>query len=232
MVAATLGTDRGVVHQRRLHPGTSRLRVLQGSTSGGVTSLVTDEALIDAVRQGQSAAASEIYDRLFAIVDRTLYRVMGQRDVDHDDLVQQAFEQIVQTLTRHAFARMCSLRTWASRIATNVALNALRSRRRERAVIDRVSIFDDDAMGSTGRHPQHVLESRAELARVRELLAEMKRDQTEILLLHDVMGHDLAEIATMFGISMSAAQSRLYRGRVELRQRLDAQRIPTDGGDS
>ncbi|HEX3598270.1 MAG TPA: sigma-70 family RNA polymerase sigma factor [Polyangiaceae bacterium] len=173
-----------------------------------------------------------IYDRLFAVVDRTLYRVIGRRDADHDDLVQQAFEQVVITLTRHAFAQMCSLRTWASRVATNVALNALRSRRRERAVIDRSSVIDDEFAPASGRVPQRAFDSRSELAYVRQMLAEMKRDQVETLVLHDVMGHDLAEIALMTGISTSAAQSRLFRGRRELRRRIELEGLDANGGES
>jgi DNA-directed RNA polymerase specialized sigma24 family protein len=53
------------------------------------------------------------------------------------------------------------------------------------------------------------------------LLGEMNAAQVEVLLLHDVVGHDLSEIALMLGVSMPAAQSRLFRGRRELRQRLE-----------
>jgi RNA polymerase sigma-70 factor (ECF subfamily) len=127
---------------------------------------------------------------------------------------------------------MCSLKTWASRVATNVGLNALRSRRRERTVIDRTQALDDDLGPGNGRDPQRALDSRAQLAHVRQVLGEMKRERVETLLLHDVMGHDLVEIALMLGISMPAAQSRLFRGRSELRQRLEAAGIRSERGES
>ncbi len=214
-------TMYGAVVFRGTSSDRARLRLLPGEAAGAVVPPLTDEALIEAVRRCDDDVASEIYDRLFGVVDQTLYRVLGQRGPDHDDLLQQAFEQIVMTLSRHAFAQMCSLKTWACRVATNVGLNALRGRRRERTVIDRTCALDDDLGPGSGRDPQRALDSRAQLAHVRRLLGEMKPDQVEVLLLHDVMGHDLAEIALMVGTSMPAAQSRLFRGRRELRRRIE-----------
>lgn len=205
---------------RRASSARSRLRLMTGGASGAEADVLSDDALIEAVQRSDDRVASEIYDRLFEVVDRTLHRVMGTRGSDHDDLVQQTFEQIVLTLSRHSFAHLCSLRTWASRVATHVALNALRSRRRERAVFDKSQELDSSIIGS-GRDPHGALHSRLDLGLVRGLLAEMNPVVVEVLLLHDVFGHDVAEIATMMGSSMPAAQSRLFRGRRDLRKRLE-----------
>jgi RNA polymerase sigma-70 factor (ECF subfamily) len=195
---------------------------MPGGATGAETNVLSDEALVEAVQRADDRVASEIYDRLFEVVDRTLHRVVGNRGTDHDDLVQQAFEQIILTLSRHSFAHLCSLRTWASRVATHVGLNALRSRRRERAVFDKSLEIELDASGiASGRDPHGALHSRFDLELVRGLLGEMNPVVVEVLLLHDVFGHDVAEIAMMMGTSMPAAQSRLFRGRRDLRKRLE-----------
>jgi RNA polymerase sigma-70 factor (ECF subfamily) len=195
---------------------------MPGGAGGAEAVVLSDEALVEAVQRADDRVASEIYDRLFDVVDRTLHRVIGSRGSDHDDLVQQSFEQIVLTLSRHSFAHLCSLRTWASRVATHVGLNALRSRRRERAVFDKTQEIEIEAsIAPLGRDPHGALHSRIELERVRGLLSEMNPVVVEVLLLHDVFGHDVAEIAMMMGTSMPAAQSRLFRGRRDLRKRLE-----------
>jgi RNA polymerase sigma-70 factor (ECF subfamily) len=206
---------------RSLARGRAPLRVMSGDGGSPRPPVISDEELVEGVRRGDEAVAVQLYDHLFGVVDRTLYRVLGQRGPDHADLVQQAFEQVVITVSRHAFAHLCSLKTWAARVSTNVALNSLRSRRRERAVIDWTRDPDLEVGMSSGRDPTGAIESRVQLGRVRVLLSEMNAAQVEALLLHDVLGHDLGEIALMLRISVPAAQSRVFRGRRELRKRLE-----------
>ena len=69
---------------------------------------------------------------------------------------------------------------------------------------------------------EHRLEARSEVERVQRILARMKPEQTRTLVLHDVLGHELSEIAVLTGVSVAAAQSRLVRGRKELLRRARA----------
>lgn len=179
----------------------------------------SDEELIAAVERGDDRRAGALYDRLVTVVDHTLYRVFGRREPDHDDLVQAAFEQIVLTLSRQSFARACSLKTWASTVAAHVGFNALRSRTRERNVLDRETVVDSERGPSSGDFERQAA-ARSQLEQVRAFLLEMKPAQAQALFLHDVLGHDLAEIAVMTGTSVAAAQSRLVRGRRELYRRM------------
>jgi RNA polymerase sigma-70 factor (ECF subfamily) len=201
--------------------GAPKLRAVQGGATPGEEP-ASDERLIDALRRGDHRVAAEIYDRLFDVVDRTLYKIFGRREPDHDDLVQMAFEQIVITLSRQSFAGACSLRTWASRVTSHVGLNALRSRRRERKWLDRMTDASDEfERRPTVQDAERALEARARLESVRRHLVHMNPAQAETVFLHDALGHELAEIALMTGVSITAAQSRLVRGRRELFRRLD-----------
>lgn len=183
----------------------------------------TDEAVIEAVQRGDHQVAGLLYDRLYGVVDHTLFRVFGRREIDHDDLVQTVFEQIVVTLSRRSYARACNLKTWASSIASHVGFNALRSRRRERRVLDRDVTLDGTAVPMR-IDVEGMTSARVELHRVRRHLLSMKPDQSQTVFLHDVLGHELAEIALMMQVSVAAAQSRLVRGRRELYRRIDAEK--------
>src|SRR4051812_45214580 len=100
-----------------MHPQRPRssplLRAVPSPPDSAPPAPSSDDALIDAVVAGDSRVAGQLYSRLVGIVDRTLYRVFGRREPDHDDLVQATFEQIVLTLTKRRYARACSLSSWA-----------------------------------------------------------------------------------------------------------------------
>jgi RNA polymerase sigma-70 factor, ECF subfamily len=195
---------------------------LQAVSTGSVgQQQLTDEELISAVLDGQDRVTAELYDRLVSVIDKSLYRVFGRREVDHDDLVQATFEQVVLTLTRGSYARNCSLKTWAARISVNVGLNALRSRRRERRVMDHSAEYPPDTAAPVDVERQS--DARAALQVVMAELADMNPRRAQAVFLHDVQGHDLVEVAAMTQVSVTAAQSRLVRGRRELLKRLDGQ---------
>ena len=198
----------------------NRLRVVDGGAAAPAPQQ-SDSDLIDAFERGEGHACEQLYDRLIGVVEGTLWKVLGRRDEAHDDLVQAAFEQIVLTLQKRRFARACSLASWASSVTTHIAFNVLRSRTRERRVVDRGRDGSHEANSkSAWTDIEREASARQMLHRVRSHLAEMNKNYATTLFLHDVMGHELSEIAVLTDVSVAAAQSRLVRARKELRRRL------------
>jgi RNA polymerase sigma-70 factor (ECF subfamily) len=194
-----------------------------------------DEALIEAVMDGDARRARPVHDYLVSAIEPTLYRVLGKREPDHDDLVQASLEQIIVTLRRGRFARGCSLATWASSVAAHVAFNALRSRRASRRVFDSVELSqvvdgaESIAPGVVG-DAERDLSVRSGIRMAQAHLTSMNADKAMVLVLHDVLGHELVEIAAMLGVSTAAAQSRLVRARREFLERVRAD-DPAGGAD-
>jgi|SRR5579883_2920319 len=204
-------------------PRSPRLRLVAGAGRPR-PSADEDAGLVADFERGAPGAGAALYDRLFPVVDATIVRIVGGRQQDHPDLVQSAFEQIVATLSRGSFGRGCSLAGWAAVLSCHVGLNALRARRRERGVLDRGRSLDAAEparpQAAAAPHAEDHIEAREGLAAVRRHLSEMDPDRVTALLLH-AMGHDLVEIAALTGTSVAAAQSRLSRGRRELRARIE-----------
>jgi RNA polymerase sigma-70 factor, ECF subfamily len=186
----------------------------------------TDQELLGALAAQDPRAGLVLYDRLIRVVEWTILRVTGQRRGDHEDLVQNTFEQIVSTLYAQRYAGDCSLTSWASAIGCHVALNALRAQNRQRSL----------HAESLSRHPEspttdieNQVAARQALERIRIELVNMNPSRAEVLVLHEINGLELADIARVLGISITAAQSRLSRGRRELLERLGS-RSEAGGG--
>jgi RNA polymerase sigma-70 factor (ECF subfamily) len=176
--------------------------------------------IVQGIIGGQRWAHAALYDRLLPTVLAALQKILRDPTVEHEDLVQTTFERIVRTLVQKNAAPISNLAGWAAAIAAHVALDELRARIRERKVFSR----DDDSRrraehSAVGPNLERELDARHHLAWIQATLARMNPDQAETLLLHDVLGHDLAETAALSGVSIAAAQKRLSRAREELVRR-------------
>jgi RNA polymerase sigma-70 factor, ECF subfamily len=187
---------------------------------------LSEQELFEGIGKGDERIAGALYRQLLPAVEASLLRVFGRREAEHEDLIQIAFEQIILTLSNRRYARACSLKTWASSIAAHVALKCLRARYRQRKVFD---VFAEPELVSAQRSSDDVenaVASRERMQRVRRELSQLAPAKAEAVVLHDVLGHGLLEIAAMTGTSVTAAQTRLSRGRREL-----AARLAVDSGD-
>lgn len=194
-----------------------------GGSSQAEVQELSDQQIIEGLVAGQAWAAEAFYDRVSGVVERTLRRIIQSPEADREDLQQVTLERVVQSLVERRFSGACSLTTWASAIAGHVGIDALRSRVRERNLFRN----DADAEGQAqvkveGATLEGRLEARSDIAQIQRLLASMKPEHAQTLVLHDALGHELSEIAVIMGVSVAAAQSRLVRGRKELLRRAKA----------
>lgn len=184
---------------------------------------VSDPAIVEGLRQGQEWAADALYERVHDVVEQTLRRVLGPGDQELTDLVQEVFERLIVTLSEERLDQATKLRAWAAAVTTHVGVDVLRSRVRRRRLFSSHDGWADSLPG-TGPSLESRLEARAEVERVRGVLSRMPAARVETLILHDVLGHSLEEVAKLTHITPAAAQSRLLRGRQELERRLNIHR--------
>jgi len=174
---------------------------------------VSDGEICRGLVAGDAWAAEAVYDRISDVVEAVLYRLLGA-DAERDDLIQQSIERVISTIVSGRYAHGCSLRSWATLLAQHVAVDALRARARERRLFDRNTTRQAlELVAANTATPERLAETRRRVDLLQSALASVNRDRSEAVVLHDVLGHDLAEIARLKGVSVAAAQSRLVRGR-------------------
>jgi RNA polymerase sigma-70 factor, ECF subfamily len=182
-----------------------------------------DAALMLRVKQGDTAAFTELVEKYKQPVINLIYRTL--RDAtEAEDLAQNVFVQVYKSADRYRIAAKFS--TWLFTIARNLCLNEIRRRSRHPAdSIDATHPDQDDQPlqqfedKKTFAPPDKLLQSELE-QKIDEALAELPENQRTALLLcrQDELSYE--EIAEILGCSLSATKSLIHRGRETLKEKL------------
>lgn len=196
------------------------------AASGDVRASGEDQ-FIERLRGGEEAAFDRLVAERSGDIFALLYRLTENAE-DARDLAQETFLQAFRNIAN--FRGDSDLRTWLYRIAVNQARNRWRwwrRRRRDATVsLDAGDAGNDAPLASRIRDPNGCDPEQATLAREREraLLAALQtlaRPYREVVVLRDIEGLSYEEVAAALEIHVGTVKSRLSRGRMELRKRLE-----------
>jgi RNA polymerase sigma-70 factor, ECF subfamily len=153
-------------------------------------------------------------DYLFGTLQR-----LRARPEDIDDLLQDIFLILYRSWPTLDTTR--ALRPWLF----GVAFRVVRAHRRRRARESCCGGLDpqDDA-----RSPESLLQGQQSLALLSAALERLPRTRRSVLIMHDLEGVDVVDIARQLSITKFGVYARLYKGRKELAAAV--RRLRKDGG--
>lgn len=198
-------------HERNLGPGTGLNRMEPPVAK-------TDQDWMLRLRAGEDEAFNVLLAKYRTPVIHFLYRMVHEPPWA-EELAQEVFLRVYRA--RKSYEPSARFSTWLFRIATNVALNALRDGRMralETPLDDRepgpAPLAD---RGTNAEQRMLEAERREQIHRAVEALPEKQR---LAVLLHKYQELDYTEIADILGCSESALKSLLFRAYENLRSRL------------
>ena len=181
-----------------------------------------DRADMERLIAGQDAALNDLMERHATPVFQFLCRMLGNED-DARDLAQETFTRVYRA--RESFRLDQKFSTWCYTIAANLARNQFRWRARHPNVsLDADAEGTGQSLGSTlpasepAPSEQALVAERA--AAVRAAVNRLPEDLREALVLCEWEDLSMAEAAAILDITPKAVESRLYRARRLLRERL------------
>lgn len=180
----------------------------------------SDQALVEAARQGDKAAFGLLIERHTPLANRVARRMLADR-ADVEDLVQEAFLQAYLSLAQ--LRQPDHFANWLYGIVLNVCRNELRSRRLNYFSWEAmVGGLHFDAIPLTSIEPslQEVAEAKELITAVREAVAGLSPKNRQATLLFYFEGCSLREIAAQLGVSVVAVKGRLHKARRQLHDRL------------
>ena len=189
----------------------------------------SDRELLQAHVDGDVDAFGELFarhrDRLWAVALRT----MGDPETAADGLQDG---MIAAFRRAGSYRGEAAVTTWLHRVVVNACLDRIRA-----AKIRRLDALPDDVedrgtLVATAQHddlPDAAAEDAERRRRVLDALATLPVDQRAALVLVDMEGYPVAEVAEMLGCAEGTVKSRCSRGRTKLAGLLaDLHRPPGD----
>lgn len=182
-----------------------------------------ERALVAEAQAGNDRAFEELVRKHSEQIYRMSLRLLKDPE-DAKDNLQNALCKAYVNLSK--FEGNSRFSTWLVRIAINEGLMMLRSRRTELAATRREVVYSDE-------------EDRSEVARIRDARPSPERaciakqlvavafrgmepSLRDAFLLHKGAGWTNREVADAMGITEEMVKSRIFRTRLQLRQRLAA----------
>ena len=179
------------------------------------------QLLIERAKAGDTRAFEDLARREERALYRHVVRIVGTT-ADAEDIVQDALFSAWRSL---ASFQGLSFRAWLFRIATNRALDQLRSRKR-RPELPLDPPDDDDVTWAEPVAPgpdlTQLVGDREALAAVETALGSLPAEQRTALLLRDVEGFAYEEISVITSVEIGTVKSRIHRGRLAVRNVLIA----------
>ncbi len=165
----------------------------------------------------------ELVRRYKQLMVSYVYRLVWDYDCA-TELAQEVFVRLFRNIDRYDHRLKFS--TWIYKIATNLALDELRRRKRQTQPFSREieSLPDDHAARHDPRaahrpDPEALLRSEAGQA-ILAALQELPADHRQLFVLKEMEQLPLEEISRITGVKVGTLKSRLFRSREFLRERL------------
>jgi RNA polymerase sigma-70 factor (ECF subfamily) len=180
-----------------------------------------DDQLVALAQNGDNAAFAELIERHQTTCKRLAVSIL--KDItDAEDEVQNAFWKAFEHIGQ--FQQDAKFSTWLSRIVVNQCLMRLRKERRARFLYLDEGVAGEEIatmeLPDQGPSPEAAL-ARTEMGKLlHQEIGRIPPLLREVVVLRDVQGLPMPDVAERLGISIAAAKSRLLRARLELKSRL------------
>ncbi|MGA3189696.1 MAG: sigma-70 family RNA polymerase sigma factor [Bryobacteraceae bacterium] len=182
-----------------------------------VDSANSDETLIRRIQAHDEMAFGEIVERYQAKVFSIIYGILRNRN-DAEDIAQQVFSKAYFAIG--SFDSRSSLLTWIYRITVNECYDYLRKRRARRVVYECDFSAEEaqclEAAESAVDPAAPVERQLLERDLVVKLLSKIPEQARTLMLLREVEGHSLEELAAITGLNQNTIKVMLFRTRQKL----------------
>lgn len=186
--------------------------------------IFSDQELVALFPSNDQAVMKELVHRYQSKIYTSIYLLVKDKYLA-EDLFQETFIKIFNTLKKGKYADQGKFLPWAMRIAHNLTIDHFRKVKQQVKVTlqDGTDIFalfpslqDNAEQGVIRQQSEHILH---------RLVDELPLEQKEVILLRIYGELSFKEIANLMGVSINTALGRMRYGLINLKKQIEVQQI-------
>jgi RNA polymerase sigma-70 factor (ECF subfamily) len=176
-----------------------------------------EAALVRRVQARDEMAFREVVERYQSKVFSIIFGILRNRN-DAEDIAQQVFAKVYFSIKSFDFRS--SLLTWVYKITVNECYDYLRKKRVRKLVYESDFSREDAQRMETsepavdGSVPADTRLAQRDL--ILKLLSKVSEEERSLILLKEVEGHSVEELAGMTGLNENTIKVKLFRTRQKL----------------
>ena len=183
-------------------------------------SAMNDQQLIAAYLEGNDYAFETLLNRHRDKIYTSIYLFVKDHS-QADDIFQEVFIKIVDTLRRGKYNHEGKFVQWAMRISYNLCVDHFR-RNKRRPIVHAKEDFDIfDVLKSQDNNAEENLMQSQTYATVRKLVDALPPEQREVVILRHYADMSFKEIAALTRVSINTALGRMRYALINIRKMVE-----------
>jgi RNA polymerase sigma-70 factor (ECF subfamily) len=185
---------------------------------------LNDQQLIDFYLAGDESAFSSLLHRHKAKIYSSIYMFTKDRELA-DDLFQDVFIKIIDTLRKGKYNHEGKFLQWALRISYNMCVDQFR-RSKRRTKVSATETFDIfDVLESEDPNMEMSMMRDQTYDRVRTLVDMLPNEQREVVILRHYADMSFKEIACLTDVSINTALGRMRYALINIRKMIEEKEL-------
>ncbi|MBK7231094.1 MAG: sigma-70 family RNA polymerase sigma factor [Saprospiraceae bacterium] len=187
-------------------------------------SQLCDQELITHYLDGNDSAFKELLERHQKKIYTTIYLFVKDRDMA-EDLFQEVFIKIIDTLRKKAYSHEGKFSQWATRIAYNMCVDQFRRNKKHTKVqtSEEFDIFNVLELPDHNKEDQMIISEVH--GTVRKLVDMLPDEQKEVVILRHYADLSFKEISALTNVSINTALGRMRYALINIRKMMEEKAI-------
>jgi len=187
--------------------------------------LLSDQELVKTYVNGEEKALGELLRRHKSKIYTSIV-LFVHNDALAEDIFQDTFVKIIESLKRGKYYEDGKFLPWAMRIARNLCIDHYRKNKRTPTIANPTDEYDVfNLIPFSGDNGEEALIKEQGRKRVRELIDMLPNEQREVVVLRHYADLSFKEIAEMTNVSINTALGRMRYALINMRKFVEERKV-------